>query len=190
MLVNAMEISKTEGSFRITCEHVLRVLRTNKNSLLAVLEAFIYDPLVSMRLVNMGLVPENTIQFQQDISKGSFAAFFTQSPNSIHVQSRQQNFDRNFPSNVDLVNFLILDDPALDNYSIFELEDKVPLKVLKAIYRVADKLTGKDFSTNEPLDHQNQVSKLIEEATEIENLCQCYIGWYVFLIYPYRCPFW
>lgn len=39
MLTYAMEVSNIEGSFRITCEHVMRVLRANKESVMAVLEA-------------------------------------------------------------------------------------------------------------------------------------------------------
>ena len=51
MLVNAMEVSGIEGTFRITCENVMRVLRENKESLMAVLEAFVYDPLINWRLL-------------------------------------------------------------------------------------------------------------------------------------------
>jgi len=40
MLTNAMEVSGIEGNFRITCEAVMNVLRHNKESLMAVLEAF------------------------------------------------------------------------------------------------------------------------------------------------------
>ncbi|EXJ58070.1 FKBP12-rapamycin complex-associated protein [Cladophialophora yegresii CBS 114405] len=50
MLTFAMEVSNIEGSFRITCENVMRVIRENKESLLAVLEAFIHDPLLNWRL--------------------------------------------------------------------------------------------------------------------------------------------
>ncbi|RKP33692.1 kinase-like domain-containing protein [Dimargaris cristalligena] len=50
MLILAMEISGIEGSFRMTCEHVMRVVRQNKDSLMAVLEAFVYDPLINWRL--------------------------------------------------------------------------------------------------------------------------------------------
>lgn len=39
MLTYAMEVSNIEGSFRITCEHAMRVLRENKESVMAVLEA-------------------------------------------------------------------------------------------------------------------------------------------------------
>lgn len=41
MLVRAMEISGVEGTFRITCENTMRVLRQHQESILAVLEAFV-----------------------------------------------------------------------------------------------------------------------------------------------------
>lgn len=50
MLTSAMEVSNIEGSFRITCETVMRIIRANKESIMAVLEAFIHDPLMHWRL--------------------------------------------------------------------------------------------------------------------------------------------
>lgn len=52
MLVKAMEVSGIEGSYRLTCEKVMTVLRENRDSLIAVLEAFVHDPLLSWRLLN------------------------------------------------------------------------------------------------------------------------------------------
>merc|ERR1712137_621348 len=57
MLTYAMEVSNIEGSYRTTCEHVMRVLRDNKESVMAVLEAFIHDPLLTWRLGNRGDSP-------------------------------------------------------------------------------------------------------------------------------------
>jgi len=54
MLVNAMEVSGIEGNFRLTCEKVMSVLRENRDSLVATLEAFVHDPLISWRLLNTG----------------------------------------------------------------------------------------------------------------------------------------
>eukprot|EP01087_Luapelamoeba_hula_P010436 TRINITY_DN2769_c0_g1_i1.p1 TRINITY_DN2769_c0_g1~~TRINITY_DN2769_c0_g1_i1.p1 ORF type:complete len:426 (-),score=46.64 TRINITY_DN2769_c0_g1_i1:86-1363(-) len=51
MLINAMEVSGIEGNFRFTCENTMRVLRENKESVMAVLEAFVYDPLINWRLL-------------------------------------------------------------------------------------------------------------------------------------------
>ena len=39
------------GNFRLTCEKVMSVLRENRDSLIAMLEAFVYDPLVNWRLL-------------------------------------------------------------------------------------------------------------------------------------------
>lgn len=53
MLVHALGVSGVEGLFRRTCAAVLGALRENRESLLAALEAFVYDPLISWRLVEM-----------------------------------------------------------------------------------------------------------------------------------------
>lgn len=54
-------------------------------------------------------------------------------------------------------------------------------RALQVLSRVKEKLTGKDFRPGEELDYYNQVDRLIKEATNLENLCQHYIGW---------CSFW
>ncbi|KAG9294210.1 hypothetical protein G9A89_021569 [Geosiphon pyriformis] len=51
MLTNAMEVSGIEGNFRTTCKAVMNVLRNNKESLMAVLEAFVHDPLINWRIM-------------------------------------------------------------------------------------------------------------------------------------------
>lgn len=51
MLINAMEVTGIEGTYRRTCESVMSVLHRNKDSLMAVLEAFVYDPLLNWRLI-------------------------------------------------------------------------------------------------------------------------------------------
>ena len=52
MLIKAMEVSGVEGNFRNTCERTMLVLRDNMDSLITMLEAFVYDPLISWRLLN------------------------------------------------------------------------------------------------------------------------------------------
>ncbi|KAF3542996.1 hypothetical protein DY000_02010298 [Brassica cretica] len=42
MLVKAMEVSGIEGNFRSICENVMQVLRTNKDSVIAMTEAFVH----------------------------------------------------------------------------------------------------------------------------------------------------
>eukprot|EP00049_Salpingoeca_infusionum_P008011 m.129205 g.129205 ORF g.129205 m.129205 type:complete len:2557 (+) comp13887_c1_seq5:70-7740(+) len=51
-LVRAMEVGGVEGSFRVVSETVMSIMRENKDSLLAVLQAFVYDPLLSWKIVS------------------------------------------------------------------------------------------------------------------------------------------
>lgn len=77
MLIKAMEVCGVEGSFRSTCERTMGVLRDNRDSLVAMLEAFVYDPLISWRL--LGQSPgaeeddEQHQQHQQQLQQGSNA---------------------------------------------------------------------------------------------------------------------
>ena len=52
MMVRAMEVSGIEGNYRYVCEATTRVLRSHKESVLAMLEAFVHDPLINWRLLN------------------------------------------------------------------------------------------------------------------------------------------
>ncbi|KAL4707893.1 hypothetical protein ACJJTC_010328 [Scirpophaga incertulas] len=54
MLINAMEVTGIEGTYRCTCESVMEVLHRHRDSVMAVLEAFVYDPLLNWRLVEPG----------------------------------------------------------------------------------------------------------------------------------------
>jgi phosphatidylinositol kinase/protein kinase (PI-3 family) len=60
MLIQAMEVSGIEGSYRSTCERTMSVLRDSRDSLVAMLEAFVYDPLISWRLADLspGATPD------------------------------------------------------------------------------------------------------------------------------------
>ncbi|WVQ75374.1 hypothetical protein IAR50_004994 [Cryptococcus sp. DSM 104548] len=50
MLIHAMEVCGITGNFSRSCEVSMEVLRDNRESLMAVLEAFVYDPLIAWRL--------------------------------------------------------------------------------------------------------------------------------------------
>lgn len=164
MLINAMEVSGIEGNYRITSENVMRVLRENKDSLMAVLEAFVHDPLINWRLLN------------------------TNSPNNGETKSRGTKLDNEFnDENVGTRNFPASRKLQHNEKDIIANEDDyvgkpevLNSKALTVINRVSNKLTGKDFRPNTTLDVKSQVHKLILQATSLENLCQCYIGWCAF----------
>lgn len=152
MLTYAMEVSGIEGSFRITCENVLRVLRDNKESLMAILEAFANDP-----LINWGFdLPTQAIAEQTGIE-----------------------LPLTNPSELLRRGAITVEEAAK-----LEIQQKTEIRNARAtmvLKRITDKLTGNDFRRFSHLDVPEQVGKLIQQATSVENLCQHYIGW---------CSFW
>ncbi|KAI1098365.1 FAT-domain-containing protein [Jackrogersella minutella] len=196
MLTYAMEVSNIEGSFRITCEHVMRVLRENKESVMAVLEAFIHDPLLTWRLTNAAspVGPNFRSERETSIVAGGGAQrvrrtsiLDAEHPPSEFLAAQQAAgaVDTTHPggppgsrararTNSSLVNGA---GQILDG-EIAEIQNARAVEVLD---RVNQKLTGRDFKPTDELDVVTQVNKLIMEATKLENLCQHYIGW---------CSFW
>ncbi|KAJ5072006.1 serine/threonine-protein kinase mtor [Anaeramoeba ignava] len=177
MLVNAMEVSGIEGTFKSTCKSLLDILRTNKDSLMAMLEAFVYDPLFSWQFVN---------QQQQPHSKNSTVSpQINTPPNPLEIlSSKPPNFSPFNPldsprKNSDPSNFF--DSSQLDQLGHLQQTEVLNEKALEVLKRVSNKLSGRDFEPNETLDTSEQIKRLIDQATSYENLSQCYIGW---------CPFW
>lgn len=58
---------------------------------------------------------------------------------------------------------------------------QINARAVQVVERVQQKLTGRDFKPTVVLSVNDQVDKLIAQATSLENLSQCFVGW---------CPFW
>ncbi|KAI8593944.1 armadillo-type protein [Geranomyces variabilis] len=164
MLINAMEVSGIEGNFRITCENVMGVLRDNKDSLMAVLEAFVYDPLINWRLLSTASPKPDAKPMRQPNIETDLSDEPSQTRN-FQASRRMQRNENELISNED--------DPI-------NKPEALNTRALTVINRVSNKLTGRDFKPNQTLDVRNQVQRLILQATSLENLCQCYIGWCAF----------
>ncbi|KAI9699935.1 MAG: phosphatidylinositol kinase- protein kinase tor1 [Bogoriella megaspora] len=173
MLTFAMEVSNIEGSFRTTCEHVMRVLRDNKESLMAVLEAFIHDPLLTWRLGSRESPPEPSFPSER---RASLIGADTERPSALTDRPGPSSFARPRARS----NAPLLQNPNNPNQEPQEREVQ-NARALQVLKRVRDKLTGRDFKPDEELKIEDQVEKLLQEATSLENLCQHYIGW---------CSFW
>ncbi|XP_026321572.1 serine/threonine-protein kinase mTOR [Hyposmocoma kahamanoa] len=149
MLINAMEVTGIEGTYRRTCESVMEVLHRHKDSVMAVLEAFVYDPLLNWRLIDAGRR-----------SRGDAEVASSSDPASSPQPSRSK-------AHIGLNE--TLDQPS---------ETNLNKRALAIVNRVRDKLTGRDFQhIDEVVSVQKQVDLLIQQATSNENLCQCYVGW-------------
>ena len=136
MLVKAMEVGGISGTFKVTAENTMRVLRDNRESVLALLEAFVHDPLLTWRLVT-----DIDEQRTADTLEHEHAA--SGEIRGAEGEARNQ-------------------------------------RALEVVRRIQNKLTGRDFNPNVALDVPDQVHRLIQDATSIENLCVAFIGWCAF----------
>ncbi|KAK9286670.1 hypothetical protein L1049_015071 [Liquidambar formosana] len=190
MLVKAMEVSGIEGNFRSTCENVMQVLRTHKDSVMAMMEAFVHDPLINWRLFNFNEVP------QMSTFTSSHAPPVVNSEESAPIRELLQ------PQRGARERELL---QAVNQLG--DANEVLNERAVVVMSRMSNKLTGRDFSTcssvstssiQHAVDHNTlisgdtrevdhglsvklQVQKLIGQATSPENLCQNYVGW---------CPFW
>ncbi|OAA40923.1 TOR kinase [Metarhizium rileyi] len=186
MLTYAMEVSNIEGSFRITCEHVMRVLRENKESVLAVLEAFIHDPLLTWRLTSTASPAGPNFQSEREVALAGPTAGRARRHSILDADVAPSELLANGEPSAPPTSrarartnsSAAPDGNAINGAQETESQNARAVEVLD---RVQQKLTGRDFKNNEELDVINQVNKLIVEATKLENLCQHYIGW---------CSFW
>ncbi|KAI9746692.1 MAG: phosphatidylinositol kinase- protein kinase tor1 [Claussenomyces sp. TS43310] len=186
MLTYAMEVSNIEGSFRITCENVMRVVRDNKESLMAVLEAFIHDPLLNWRLIGRHS-PGDGPNFNRTDRRGSIMEAAQRRPSIMDADIPPTEFIAQDPTAAPggppssrpraRTNSTSVGE-NVQGPDAAEMQNERAVQVLN---RVKEKLTGRDFKPDEELSYINQVDKLLIEATKLENLCQHYIGW---------CSFW
>lgn len=178
MLIKAMEVTGIDGTYRITCEQVLKVLRHDKDSLLAVLEAFVYDPLLNWNL-NWGLQNEsknyspNPI-YGNDLNTMVNATASNLEAMTLEATGKQPNGDD--PLYVNPGALTGNDMVQLNNESKYFYQERLNKRAVAVINRIIDKLTGRDFDKTVTLDVAQQVELLIRQATSNENLCQLYIG--------------
>ncbi|XP_047975859.1 serine/threonine-protein kinase TOR-like isoform X2 [Salvia hispanica] len=185
MLVKAMEVSGIEGNFRSTCESVMQVLRTHKDSVMAMMEAFVHDPLINWRLFNFNEVPQvATLTHTQPAVSGEESV-----ANREMLQPQRGVRERELLQAVN---------------QLGDANEVLNERAVVVMARMSNKLTGRDFSSvpsssiQHSLEHSTlisgdtheadhglsvklQVQKLILQAMSHENLCQNYVGW---------CPFW
>ncbi|XP_049851152.1 serine/threonine-protein kinase tor-like [Schistocerca gregaria] len=169
MMVGAMEACGICGTFRITCESVMRVLRSNSDSILTVLEAFVHDPFINWRLVTPFIGPFSYTGTLEDCA--NTLATHQNHPSSIDLEGegciRAPAAATSASRKIDINNLCA---PDTDMHETLNSES------LKAIQRVSNKLSGADFPGKGPLNEATQVGFLIREATSIENLCSAFLG--------------
>ncbi|WVQ81658.1 hypothetical protein IAT38_003783 [Cryptococcus sp. DSM 104549] len=147
MLIHAMEVCGITGNFSRSCEVSMEVLRENRESLMAVLEAFVYDPLIAWRLTATDKGPGGASEVKDLDDPNAYGKHRKGKANETEILNEAENTE-------------VKND-----------------KGLQVIERVRRKLTGRDFKPDVVLDVKAQVEKLVMEATKTENLCVAFLGW-------------
>jgi len=156
---------------------------------MAVLEAFVHDPLINWALLTSTQAPPpqavpNVVEEQASTSVKEF---------SSEKRGDEDEFGSSIGrpqrrSTASSTHHLLTAERALALSANAEGEDGVAIvpeelntRALAVIRRIKDKLSGNDFAHHRSLTVEAQVELLIQESSAVENLCSCYVGW---------CPFW
>ncbi|XP_020267258.1 serine/threonine-protein kinase TOR-like [Asparagus officinalis] len=165
----------------------MQVLRTNKDSVMAMMEAFVHDPLINWRLFNFNEVPQ--------------MANYGNSHVHPVVNSEESAPNRDLPQPLRGARERELLQAV---NQLGDANEVLNERAVVVMARMSNKLTGRDFSSGSSVsgvassiqytDHHSalisgdtrevdhglsvklQVQKLILQATSHENLCQNYVG--------------
>ncbi|KAJ2036330.1 phosphatidylinositol kinase- protein kinase tor1 [Coemansia sp. S16] len=200
MLIMPMEVSTIEGTFKFTANHTMRVLRANRDSLMAVLEAFVFDPLVSWSYIRD---PDNADDAAMAANRrrppanananANVNANANANANGANNRINQEQLarwsaaGRASRANYDAAGIALgsrPDEPRNSFANNPEHDDaddngwQVGNPKARAIVkRIHDKLVGTDFDPNKQLDVADQIDRLIQQATSSENLAGLFTGW-------------
>jgi FKBP12-rapamycin complex-associated protein len=176
MIVRAFEVGGIAGLYQHTCVDVMDVQRAGRDSLMAMLEAFVYDPLVNWRWNET-----------QEPAATATETLMPEGPKPLN------------PTNLPVpASFNVARAASMRSIKARQIRTETQnRKGEQAVERIREKLHGTEFfSAPEtrsqpglrkgrvaptPLTTEQQVQRLIQQATSKENLAQAYLGW---------CPFW
>ncbi|KAL3621477.1 hypothetical protein CASFOL_036389 [Castilleja foliolosa] len=141
MLVKAMVVSGIEGNFRSTCENVMQVLHTNKDSVMAMMEHLCMIPLKNWRPFNINEVPQMTQSIVNgDDSSGSCKELMLQPQRNVRERELVQAVNQ-----------------------LCDANEVLNERAVVVMARMSNKLTGRDFyalpssSVQSPVDHSTLI---------------------------------
>lgn len=154
-IVDAMGVTGCEGTFRKSCEEVLRVMRENTLPLLTILEVVIHDP-----LYKWNLSPLQARRRQNEHDQGASLA-------TTEVRGVKGGMDSGQGGG-----------SGMGAGSLRQLKGGFGRDMAqRALTRIKAKLQGFEDPSGEGLSVDGQVDFLINEGRAPENLCKLFPGW-------------
>eukprot|EP01059_Diplonema_ambulator_P030147 TRINITY_DN5052_c0_g1_i1.p1 TRINITY_DN5052_c0_g1~~TRINITY_DN5052_c0_g1_i1.p1 ORF type:complete len:2354 (+),score=659.43 TRINITY_DN5052_c0_g1_i1:270-7331(+) len=178
MMVRAMGVGGVSGTFKRTACAGMSILRKGKHPLMAMLEAFVHDPIVSWRLD----MREDGNERERHVEEGDLMRIAASRPSpSSYVRMGGEQRDETNTTNVTAVIKRI--QSKLDGTDCQKIPTPVSNPPSSPLSMSV--INPHDFATppsqQHTLDVTEQVITLVHDAQSLEHLAQCYIGW---------CPFW
>ncbi|KAG9067370.1 Serine/threonine-protein kinase smg1 [Linnemannia hyalina] len=231
-MLTSLGVTGVEGNFRIGCEQTMKVMRKNKEILVTLLEAFVYDPLVDWQIdattgqgggaqggagagvgngagnivgggggggadVNggggdqdsEGQLSSRSLGLVRRLSEESFCSV---SSMSIKSTATTDSLSKRWTSSgwepADLSSSSLFNGQGQklhqqDQYQQQQQQQQQPplhqrnAYAVNILRRVRHKLEGRDFEAVKKCKVTEQVDRVIQEATNVENLANMYEGW-------------
>ncbi|CAO3569415.1 unnamed protein product [Mortierella alpina] len=165
-MVDAMGLSGYDGVFRASCELTLQVLRENSESLIAVLEGFLHDPLVEW---------SKGKKRGQQLQQAAIAA--AGGANLIDPLGEDSGLGAGDEARARLQKPRAA--AAAGGGDAFDAEQNEKAQAI--LTQTKKKLMGTEGGNHFVLTVQGQADDLIQAATSVEHLSAMYIGWSSYL---------
>lgn len=150
MMTRAFGPTGIDGEFRITCEETVKLVRSHKESIMAVLDIFLQEPI------------ENITE-SDDFEASSTAI------SEERINKNKSNNTQNLAIPTIDISGEFDEEEDRDLTKLGSIED--------SLNRIMQKITGNDFDIRVKLTIEQQVEALIQNATDMYNMAYLYHGW-------------
>ena len=163
-----MGVTGIEGLYRCSMESCLSLMRSNKDTLLSIIEPFLRDPTVNW---------SRSGRAQRTDTNTTATVANSTRPNAPNAQGL---YDR---ENSEAKDMLLKISGRLNGiYNITHpAAERIKRECISKGRAVPNRGLGASKDEELPMSVQGQVQRLIDEATMLENLCQMFMGWQAWL---------
>lgn len=155
----------------------MTMLRNNDDSVMAMLEAFVYDPLINWRLLAKA-VDEPTVVEGGNVGTAEIRLSRAEKAHAASVDHVTPSalVPLSEPLSVPLSSSVMSVTRRRSIESMSHDDRALNERAISVLRRVKAKLVGSDFQEVR-VDVSTQVDLLLKEAQSNMNLCQLYVGW-------------
>jgi ataxia telangiectasia mutated family protein len=177
-IVDGMGITGCEGSFRRSCEEVMKVLRANASHMLTILEVIIHDPLYKWSLSPFEAQLKQSKQKEGGEVGGGKLQLAVASPTPTPRKSgSKESGGKASLQEKDRPQTPGVNASAPENASAADSTNFGKEAAERTLLRIRNKLRGFENPTGEALGVESHIDLLINEARNPFNLCKIFPGW-------------